>query len=132
MASHSDASFGTCPNSQIGGYTTAADSGSTASAGQLSGSGVVCHNNSGANPGTLTTRTAAQMIGDSGLQVNQTYLLVLANGQGTGVLTLAGGTGVTITGTATVATSTARLFMVTVNGPTTMTFQNLCGAIVAP
>lgn len=132
MASHNDTSFGTTPASVTGGFTTAADSSSTATAGQLSGAGVVCHNNSGANPGTLTTRTAAAMIADSGLQVGQTFLLILANGQVTGTLTLAGGTGVTITGTATVAASTARLYMVTVNGPTTMTYQNLGGGITAP
>ncbi len=34
--------------------------------------------------------------------------------------------------TATVVANTARLFVVTVNTATTMTFQNVCGGIVAP
>ena len=111
-------------------YTTAALSGTTASAGQLSGAAVVVMNNSGANPGTYTTRTAAQMIADSNLQAGQTYLVILCNGQGTGTLTLAGGTGVTITGTATAAANVARVYTVTV-GAATITFQNV-GSFTAP
>lgn len=101
---------------------SAALSSSNASAGQLSGSTLCIMFNTGATPGTYTTRTAAQMIADSNLQVGQTYLVVLGNNQGTGVLTLAGGTGVTVSGTATVGTQVGRLFTVTVNSATTMTF----------
>ena len=101
---------------------SAALSSTTASAGQLSGAGIVVMFNTGATPGTYTTRTAAQMIADSNLQVGQTYLLLLGNNQATGTLTLAGGTGVTVSGTATVAANVGRLFTVTVNTSTTMTF----------
>lgn len=104
---------------------SAALSSTTASAGQLSGSTVVIMFNTGATPGTYTTRTAAQMISDSNLQVGQTYLLLLGNNQGTGTLTLAGGTGVTVSGTATVAANVGRLFVVTVNTATTMTFTGV-------
>ncbi len=72
------------------------------------------------------------MIADSGLQAGQAYLVILANGQATGTLTIAGGTGVTITGTATVAANTARIYTVTVNTGSTITFQNVAGAITAP
>jgi hypothetical protein len=113
-------------------FTSTAYSSSNAAAGDLSGAVVVVCNNSGATPGTLTTRTAAQMIADSNLQVGQTYFCILANGQATGTLTLAGGTGVTITGTATVAANTARLYTVTINTATTLTFQNVAGGITAP
>lgn len=99
-------------------FATAAFSSSTAAAGQLSGSAITVCNNSGGTPGTLTTRTAAQMIADSGLCKGNNYLLLLVNGQGTGTLTLAGGSGVTVVGTATVATNTARLFTVIVTNAT--------------
>lgn len=98
--------------------STAALSSSAASAGQLSGAGVVIMNNSGSTPGTYTTRTAAQMVADSNLKAGQVYIVVLVNGQGTGTLTLGAGSGVTISGTATVATITARIFTVTVNNAT--------------
>ena len=101
--------------------TSAALSSSTAAAGQLTGSAVVCMFNTGATPGTYTTRTAAQMIADSSLQTGQTWLLLLGNNQGTGTLTLAGGTGVTVSGTATVGTQVGRLFVCTVNSATTIT-----------
>lgn len=96
--------------------STAALSSSTASAGQLTGPGIVVMTNTGGTPGTYTTRTLAQMMSD-GLQVGQNYLLILANNQGTGTLTLAAGSGVTaVAGTATVAANTARLFTVVVGG----------------
>jgi hypothetical protein len=72
-------------------YTTRALSSSTAAAGELTGAGFVTMNNSGATPGTYTTRTAAQMIADAGLQKGDTYNLRIVNGQGTGTLTLAAG-----------------------------------------
>lgn len=109
--------------------SSAALSSSTAAAGQLTptaGAGIVYMANTGATPGTYTTRTVAQMLGDAPmLSVGQAYILVLANNQGTGTLTLAGGTGVTVSGTATVAANTARVFNVTVNTATTMTFNGL-------
>lgn len=107
---------------------TAALSGSTASAGQLTPTGqasLVYMANTGATPGTYTTRTAAQMITDGPLVVGQQYLLVIANNQGTGTLTLAGGSNVTASGTLTVAANTARLFVVTVTSATTMTIVGL-------
>jgi len=105
-------------------YSTAALSGSTASAGQLTGAKFVVMNNSGANPGTYTTRTATQMFADTpNAQVGQSYVVRLKNGQATGNLTLAGGTGVTAT--ATILPNTWRDFLVTFDTATTMTFQSL-------
>lgn len=112
-------------------WNTAALSTSTASAGHLSGAAVCVMNNSGANPGTYTTRTARQMITDSNLQNGQKYIVILCNGQATGTLTLGGGTGVTITGTATVATNVFRIYVVSVDSDTAMTFTN-AGSGVAP
>lgn len=108
-------------------FSTAALSGTTASAGQLTGSQIVVMDNSGANPGTYTTRTATLMIADAGLFVNQQWIIILSNSQGTGVLTLAGGTGVTVSGTATVATNTTRVYRAQVTSVTSpaITITNL-------
>ncbi len=99
-------------------FNTRALSSSTANAGELSGSPLVVMNNSGATPGTYTTRTAALMVGDTNLLL---WWILLVNGQGTGTLTLAGGSGVTVAGTATVAPITARLFIAQVTNPATPT-----------
>lgn len=48
-----------------------------------------------------------------------------------GTLTLSAGTGVTITGTATIATTVERQYLVTITSPTTVTFQDLGGATVS-
>ncbi len=108
--------------------TSRALSSSTASAAELtpsSGISLVIMTNTGGTPGTYTTRTPAQMIADSSLYVGQTWLLILANNQGTGVLTLAAGSGASVGGTATVAINTARLFTAVVNTATLITFTGL-------
>lgn len=69
-----------------------------------------------ATPGTQTTRTAVQMFADDPTAYpGQAYVLRIAN-SGAGTLTLAGGSGVTVTGTATVATTTFRDFVVQYGG----------------
>ena len=93
--------------------TTAAISSSAFGAGALSGAAICVFNQSGATPGTGTTRTATQMIADSNLPLGQ-YLCIIINGQTTGTLTVAAGSGVTATGTLTVAANTGRLFTVNV------------------
>lgn len=104
-------------------FNTAALSSSTAAAGQLSGTTpIMVMNNSGATPGTYTTRSATQMITDSGLQLGQTWWVILVNGQTTGTLTLAAGSGGTASGTLTVAPNTARLFIFQITGVTTPAF----------
>lgn len=81
-----------------------------------------------ATPGTQTTRTAVQMYADDPTAfVGQRYTLRICN-SGAGTLTLAGGTGVTVTGTATVATTTFRDFHCAYGGtPTapTLTITNI-------
>jgi hypothetical protein len=99
-------------------FTTRAMSSSTANAHDLSGSGVVILNNSGATPGTFTPRTAAQMVADDNLIAGQQYIVLLSNGQATGTLTLGTATGFTISGTTTVATNTVRIYTVTVTNST--------------
>ena len=106
-------------------YTTRAYSSATATAGDLTGAGFVTAANTGATPGSLTTRTAAQMFADfANMPIGGAYKLRIVNAQGTGTLTLAAGSGVTLTGTMTVAANTFRDFNVTFNSATTLTIQN--------
>lgn len=103
-------------------FTSRSMSSSTANAGELTGAGLCIAANVGATPGSLTTRTPAQMIADSNLVVGQTWWLLLCNWQATGVLTLAAGVGAVVGGTATVAVNTCRLFTGVVNSLTVITF----------
>jgi hypothetical protein len=77
--------------------------------------------------GTVTTPTAANWIaGMSSLQVGQSYVLrVINSSSGNYAWTVAAGSGVTITGTATVAQNTWREFIVTVATATTITMQSI-------
>jgi hypothetical protein len=103
-------------------------SSSTANAGELTPTGsasIVTATNVGSTPGTLTTRTAAQMIADGPLSIGQTWVILLCNFQGTGTLTLGGGSNVTVGGTATVAVNTCRIFTATVSTATTVTITGL-------
>jgi len=59
-----------------------------------------------------------------------TFFVSIRNTNG-GTLTLTAGTGVTITGTATLATTIERNYLVTVTSPSTVTFQDLGGAAVS-
>lgn len=83
---------------------------------------------SNAAPGTQTTRTALQMFGDDPTAYpGSVYMLRICN-SGVGTLTLAAGSGVTLTGTMTVATATFRDFAVAYGGTTalpTVTITNV-------
>lgn len=96
----------------------------TAAAGDLTGAAVTVCTYNAVGAATLTTRTAAQMVADGGLTVGSAYLLVIRNTSG-GTTTIGQGAGVTVSGTATLATNTYRLFAVTVQSPTALTLTNL-------
>lgn len=89
--------------------------------------GVVIYDNTGTTPGTLTTRTAAEMYADiPGCVAGQTYLLGIRNSSGSAnTATVGAGTGVTLTGTMTIAQFHTRLFIVTVTSPVAFTFQSV-------
>lgn len=88
----------------------------TLPAGAITGGDFVVLISSNATPGTQTTRAAAQMYGDDpSAYPGGAYVLRICN-SGAGTLTLAGGTNVTISGTATVATTTFRDFLVAYSG----------------
>ena len=88
----------------------------TLAAGVITGGSEVVVITTNATPGTQTTRTALQMFQDDPTAfIGGGYMLKISN-SGAGTLTLAGGSGVTVTGTATVATNTFRDFVVVYSG----------------
>jgi hypothetical protein len=98
----------------------------TFTAGQLTGADYVVYTNTQATPGSIATRTATQMFNDDpSARVGSSYILRIVNGQGTGTLTVTAGSGVTLTGTMTVALNTWRDFVVTYTSATALTIQNI-------
>lgn len=102
----------------------AASGATTAAAGDMTGAQYVCAGYSAVGAAALTTRTAAQLFADSPFKVGDSYMLLITNTSG-GTTTLTAGTGVTITGTATLATNTTRLFNVKFVSATAVTFQSV-------
>lgn len=122
-------------------YTADALASGVLTAARVAGASEVYYKNTAAT--ALTTDTAvniiAQIVGAiqasaQGVQptnatvqgVNYT-LYIWATSAG---LTLTAGTGVTITGSAVIATNNERQYMVTITSPTTVTLQDLGGAAV--
>lgn len=105
-------------------YTSIATGNGALTAAQVAGAPDVTLATSGAT--ALTTPTAAQIIAQMGpnWQVGASYRLRVIN-TNAGTLTLTGGTGVTINGTATLATATFRDYLVTLATATTITMQNV-------
>lgn len=111
--------------SKQGKYTTNTTT-TTFAAGQLTGADFVVYTNTQGTPGTITTRTATQMYSeDPYASVGKTYILRIINGQGTGTLTVAAGSGVTASGTLTIAANTWRDFLVTYTSATALTLQQI-------
>lgn len=112
-------------------FTTAALAAGTLAAGVMTGAEMTVLQNTGATPGNQTTRTAAQLFADfPQARVGLSYIFRVVN-TGAGTLTLVGGTGVTITGTAATATSTWRDYAVTFTSATAVTMQSI-GSGVSP
>ena len=117
---------------EVSSTSAAVTASGTFPANALTGAGTVVFTNTTNTPGTLTTRTAAQMYADASAQlgiaapIGYQYVLILINA-GTGTLTLAGGTGVTISslsgGPTTIATATSRTYVVTFTNALTVTIQ---------
>lgn len=95
----------------------------TAAAGDLTGAAYVQAEYSAVGAANLATRSAAQMIGDAGLLVGESYVLEITNTSG-GTTTLTAGSGVTLTGTMTMATNTTRRFNVRVTSDAALTIQS--------
>lgn len=104
----------------------------TITAGQMTGSLDVYFLMSGAPSGgiTATSRTAAQLYADIaallGFNPPAGYSFRFTiNNQAGQTVTLAGGTGVTVSGTATVASTDSRTWAVVVNSATSVTITNV-------
>lgn len=124
---------GSSPSVAEAQFTTAALTAGTLAAGAITGAAITVLQNTGATPGAQTVRTAALMLADFvGASVGFSYILRIVN-TGAGTLTLTGGgaTGVTVTGTATVAQNVFRDYLVTFNTNTTATIQSI-GSGVSP
>ena len=116
-----------------GKFTTiATDTTILAAASTLSGAHHTVYRTTAAGAGgiALTTRTATQMFADiPKCYVGFSYLLTIVS-QGGGTVTLTAGTGVTLAGTATVATKVTRTFVCTFTSATALTIQSVStGAI---
>lgn len=106
----------------------------TIAANILTGGGDVFLNSAATTPGTQTTRTAVQLWADLSAQwgsfindpafANGVQFTLTITQTGSGTFTLAGGTGVTITGTATIAQNATRQFVVNMT-PTAATFTSV-------
>lgn len=101
----------------------------TFAAGDITGAGLCAFMSTNAAPGTFTTRTAAQMLADVNVQLpgvdGLSSWVVRITNTGAGAFTLAGGSGVTVSGTATVAQNTWRDFVATVSPSGTITIQSV-------
>lgn len=76
---------------------------------------------------TDCTDTATNIINAiPGAKVNQTFITIIAN-LGSGLETFAAGTGVTIAGTASIGSATARLYLGQVTGSAAVTMTNCFG-----
>lgn len=99
-------------------YNAIGGTNATLSAIQMAGGFIV--SSGGATP-TLTTDTAANIIAaltqtqGATPRLGQSFLMVVTN-LNSGIATVAAGTGVTIVGTATIATVTTRFFLGTITG----------------
>lgn len=108
-------------------YVTAAAQSATLAAGDITGARVVTYDNTGTTPGNLTTRTAALMFADvPGAYAGMSYILLIRNSSGSAnTATIVAGTGVTLTGTMTVAQNVTRIFVVTFVSATAVTIQSM-------
>ncbi len=108
-------------------YSTAALQSTNLTVAQVSGSQIVCYDNTGTTPATLTTPTAAAIIANvPNAQVGDSWIFFLRNDSGSAnTLTLGAGTNVTLTGTMTVAQNVTRMFVVTITSATAVTFQSM-------
>lgn len=106
-------------------YTTNTTT-TTFAAGQLTGANITVYDSTATTPGSIATRTAAEMFADIGATAGQTYLLIVRNSSGSAnTMTITAGTGVTLTGTMTVAQNVSRVFVVTITSATAITIQSI-------
>ena len=109
-------------------YTTDATGVQTVPVGLLTGASHVVAQNTANGAFAWTTRTATQMFADTpNARVADAYYLRITN-TGNNTLTITAGSGVTLTGTATLATNTTRDFVVTFTSATALVMQQVGAA----
>lgn len=101
----------------------------TFTTGQLTGALWVSYASTAGTPGSIATRTATQMFNDNPYaSVGGGYRLRISNtAAGSATMTITAGSGVTLTGTATIADGSYRDFIVTYTSATALTIQNIGG-----
>lgn len=107
-------------------YTTAAvSSGGTFAAAQLTGAEFTTFLETATSPGSINTRTSAQMYNDiPNAYPGLNYMLRIIHG-GTGILTIAAGSNVTINGQAAISSNTWREYEVSFATISTATFNSV-------
>lgn len=106
-------------------FTSSSASNATATAGDITGASFVNLTLTANGANAYTTRTGAEMFGDiPNCQIGTNYMLRIRN-TGDDTVTLTAGSNVTLTGTMTIATTTARLFNVSFTSATAATIQDL-------
>lgn len=124
VASGASGSNPTLPAAQ---YSTAALQSATMTAAQVSGAANVSFENTGTTPGNLQFPTAAAVIANiPNAQIGHAYVLEIRNSSGAAnTATITTNTGVTLTGTMTIAQNTTRDFVVTITGAATITVNSM-------
>jgi hypothetical protein len=114
----------TLPASQ---YSTAAGQSTTLTGAQVAGAWNVCYDNTGTTPANLQMPTAANIVAAiPNAQVGMTYMLEIRNSSGSAnTATITTNTGITLTGTMTIAQTVTRRFCVTVVSLTAVTVQSM-------
>ncbi len=94
---------------------------------QVAGAAVVAFENTGTTPANLQFPLATDIIAAiPNAQVGMAYELMIRNSSGSAnTATITTNTGVTLTGTMTIAQNTTRFFLVTVTGATTITVNSM-------
>jgi hypothetical protein len=108
-------------------FTTAALESATIAAASVAGAKVVHHTNTGTTPANLQFPTAAAIVAaHPGAYVGQAYTLFVRNGSGSAnTATITTNTGITLTGTMTIAQNVTRMFCVTLVSLTAVTVQSM-------
>ncbi|MEI6281980.1 MAG: hypothetical protein WCP82_04585 [Alphaproteobacteria bacterium] len=108
-------------------FSTVALQSSTFQVGTLAGSEVVTAINTGLTPGNLNLPLATEIIAAiPNAKVGLSYSLFIRNAAGgANTATIVTNTGITLTGTMTIAQNVTRQFLVTVNTLTTITIQSI-------
>lgn len=112
------------PNAQ---FSTAALESATIAAASVAGANVVEHINTGTTPANLQFPAATDVVAAiPGAQIGFSYILEIRNGSGSAnTATITTNTGVTLTGTMTIAQNVTRRFIVTLDSLTAITVQSM-------